>query len=97
MLVKAVLVVVQTLLFLLLFGVGSFLPAFTSFPTWQVHTGPNRVFVLDGVLLSVAVYVAILAIEAVRKRLRGPGGLTTLALVLALALGFAMKFGFKTI
>lgn len=97
MLVKAILVVLQTLLFLLLFGVGSFLPAFTAFPDWQVHTGPNRAFVLDGVLLAVAVYLLILLIEAVRKRLRGPGGLTTLALLLALALGFAMKFGFKSV
>ena len=97
MAVKAVLVVLQTLLFLLLFGVGSFLPVFTSVPAWQVQTAPHHVFILDGVVLAIAVYLFILLIEAARKRLRGPGGLTTLALVLALALGFAMKFGFKTV
>ncbi len=97
MLGKAVLVVLQTLLFLLVFGFGSFLPAFSSFPNWQVHTAPNRAFVLDGVLLMIAVYVLILALEAVGKRLRGHGGLTTLALVLALALGFAMKLGFRSV
>lgn len=97
MAVKAVLVVLQTLLFLLLFGIGSFLPAFTSIPAWQIHTGPGRAFVLDGVVLAIAVYLLILLIEAARKRLRGPGGLTTLALVLALALGFAMKFGFRSL
>jgi hypothetical protein len=97
MVVKALLVVLQTLLFLLLFGIGSFLPAFTSFPNWQIHTGAHRAFVLDGLVLAVAACVLILLIEAARKRLRGPGGLTTLALVLALALGFAMKFGFRTV
>lgn len=95
--VKAVLVTLQTLLFLLLFAAGSFLlPFFPTLPAWQVQTGPHRVFVLDGLLLAVAVYLVILAIEAARKRLRGPGGLTTLALFLALALGLAMKFGFKS-
>ena len=95
--IKAVLVVLQTLLFLLLFGGGSFLPVFTSLPAWQVHTGPNTVFVLDGLLLTFAVYLIVLAIEAATKKLRGPGNLTTLALVLALALGLAMKFGFKSV
>ncbi len=94
--VKAVLVVVQTLLFLLVFGLGSFLPIFTSMPMWQVQTGPHRFFVLNGLFLLLAVYLVILLIEAARKRMRGPGGLTTLALILAVALGLAMKFGFKT-
>ena len=95
--VKAVLVILQTLLFLLLFAAGSFLlPFFPALPAWQVQTGPHRFFVLDGVLLAVAAYLLILLIEAARRRLRGPGGLTTLALVLALALGLAMKFGFKS-
>ncbi|MGI4831332.1 MAG: hypothetical protein ACRYFU_24600 [Janthinobacterium lividum] len=95
--VKAIVVILQTLLFLLLFAAGSFLlPFFPAIPTWQVQTAPHRFFVLDGLLLAVLVYVVIFAIEAARRRLRGPGGLTTLALVLALALGLAMKFGFKT-
>ena len=95
--IKAVFVVLQTLLFLLLFGGGSFMPVFTSSPAWQVHTGPNSVFVLDGLLLAFVVYLIILGIEAARKKLRGPGKLTTLSFVLALALGLAMKFGFKSI
>lgn len=97
MFVKAALVVLQTLLFLLLFGVGSLLPAFTSFPNWSISTAPHRAFVLDGVILAVLAYILILGIEAARRKLRGPGGLTTLALVLALVLGFAMKFGFRSI
>lgn len=97
MFAKAAFVVLQTLLFLVLFGVGSLLPAFTSFPDWRISTAPHRAFVLDGVILALVAYVLILGIEAARKRLRGPGGLTTLALFLALALGFAMKFGFRSV
>ncbi len=94
--VKAILVVLQTLLFLLLFGVGSFLPVFSPVPTWQVQTGPSRFFVMDGLVLTVVVYLVILLTELVRKRSRGGGALTTLAFFLALALGLAMRFGFKS-
>ena len=96
MVMKAGLVVLQTILFLVLFGAGSFLPIFTSLPTRQVQTGPHRVFVRDGLLIALVVYLIILLAEAARKRLRGPGGLTTLSFALAMALGLAMKFGFKT-
>ena len=96
---KAIFVVLQTLLFLVLFAVGSFLPALPSFRSfyWQMQTGPGRIFVLDGLFLTLIVYLVILALEAARRRLRGPGSLTTLSLVLALALGLAMKFGFKSL
>ena len=96
MLTKAVLVVLQTVLFLILFGAGSFLPIFTSLPTWQVQTSAHRFFVLDGLVLALAAYLVILLAEVARKRLRGPGGLTTLSFALAITLGLAMKFGFKT-
>ena len=95
---KAILVVVQTLLCLILLGaVTLLLPFLPSVPVWQVETGRGRAFVLDGLLLSVVVYLLIVLFEAARKRIRGAGGLTTLALVLALALGLAMKIGFKSI
>ena len=97
MLKKVGLVVLQLLLFLVLFGAGSFLPVFTSLPAWQVHAGPNSVFILDGLLLTLAVYLVILAVEVATKRLRDAGNLTTLALLLAVALGLAVKFGFKSI
>ena len=96
--VKAVLVVLQTLLFLLIFAAGSFLlPFFPALPVWQVQAGPHRFFVLDGIVFAIAVYLLIVLIEAARKRLRGAAGLTTLALLLALILGFAMNFGFKSV
>jgi hypothetical protein len=95
---KAILVVLQTLLFLVLFGAGTLaLPFMPQVPVWQVQTSPGRAFVLDGLVLTLVVYVLIVAIEAARKRLRGPGGLTTLSLILALALGLAMKIGFRSL
>ena len=98
MFTKAILVVLQALLFLVLFGAGTLLlPFVPSVPVWQVQTSPGRAFVLDGLVLTLIGYLIILAIEAATKRVRGPGGLTTLALVLALALGLAMKFGFKSL
>jgi len=55
----------------------------------------TRAFEWDGVLLMLAVFVLILLIEALRKRLRSAAPWSTLALVLAAILGLVMKFGFK--
>jgi hypothetical protein len=89
--------VLQTILFLAIFGAGSFLPAFNILPMWKMGAGATHDFVLDGLLLMIALYLVILAVEALLKRLKGPGALTTLAFVLALLLGFAMKFGMVSV
>jgi hypothetical protein len=93
---RAVWVVLQMVLFLMVFLIGSLLPGAKVLPMFSVGTGPGRVFVLDGLLLMLAVYVLVLLIEAARRRIRGSWITTTLALVLALALGLAMKFGFMS-
>jgi hypothetical protein len=94
---KIVLAVLQLLLFLAVFFVGSIiLPAFGLLPNKVVAIGNHLLFTYDGVVLMLLVYLLVLAIEAARRRLRS-GGLTTIAFVLALVLGFAMKFGLKTI
>ena len=90
-------VVFQFILYLVVFGVGSLLPAFSILPTWSIPTGPGRVFVLDGLLLMLLVYVLILLIAAARKRLPIALPNATIALVLALVLGLLMKFGFKSV
>ncbi|MDE1163134.1 MAG: hypothetical protein PW792_14515 [Acidobacteriaceae bacterium] len=92
---KIVSVFLQMLLFLVVFGVGSFLPAVGALPMWRTEVGTTRYFVFDGLVLMLVLYVLIAAIEAARKRFRALG-LTTLAMALALALGLAMKFGFVT-
>ncbi len=98
MVVKSILFALQTFLFLLLFALGSvFLPFLPFLPVLQVATWPGHAFVYDGLLLALAVWLLILVVEAVRKRLREAGLLTTAALVLALVLGWAMRFGFKSL
>ncbi len=89
-------VVLQFILFLLVFLVGSLLPGANILPTLSIGAGAGRVFVYDGVLLMLALYVLILLIAAARRRIHGAWPNSTLAVVLALILGLAMKFGFKS-
>ena len=91
---RAISVTVQALLFLALFLLGSFLPALGKLPMWRLGLSATRYFVLDGLFLMVGAYLLIFAIEVFTRRLRQFGFLSTLALVLALALGLAMKFPF---
>jgi hypothetical protein len=86
-------------MFLFLFFVGGIgiLPLF-HFPSLVTKfAAGTRGFQWDGVVLMLALYVLILLIEAVRRRLRSLAPWTTLALLLASIAGLAMKFGFMTI
>jgi hypothetical protein len=94
---NAILTFLQFILFLLVFLAGSFLHPFGA--QWSVtHPTPTstRYFVPDGLLLMVALYIVILIIEALAKRIRTAGIWTTVALLLALAAGFLAKFGSVT-
>lgn len=62
-------VVLQFILFLVVFLVGSLLPGANVLPTLSVGAGAGRVFVYDGVLLMFALYLLILLIAAARKRI----------------------------
>jgi FtsH-binding integral membrane protein len=62
----------------------------------SVSAGVGRIFVYDGVLLVVLLYVLILLIAAARKRIALAFPTTTVAFVLALVLGLLAKFGFKS-
>jgi hypothetical protein len=86
----------QTIL-LLLVGAAVMLwhPLGLSHVLWQSAT-QRRTFEADWLVAVVGVYLVIVLIEALRKRLRGGLAPATLALALAIALGLAMKFGFKT-
>jgi hypothetical protein len=94
---RVLFVFLQFILYIVVFGVGSLLPAFHILPTWSISIGPGRVFVYDGLLLMLLVYVLTLLIAAARKRIYRTLPNSSIALVLALILGLLMKFGFKSI
>ena len=97
MIKKALLVIVQFFLFYVVFLAGSLAAPFKM--KWFIsHPTPlsTRFFVPDGLLLMAALFLLILVMEAVAKRLRSAGSLTSIAFVIALLLGLFSKFGWAT-
>ena len=90
-------IVIQLVLFLAIFFCGLILTGLNILPTLSIPISPGRVFVYDGMLLMLAIYFFILLIEVLLKRIRSSWLNTTVALSIALILGLAMKFGFKSI
>jgi hypothetical protein len=93
---KVILTIFQFVLFLIVFAAGSFFPPFHFEHVLIVTPGFTRIFVADGLVLMVALYVLIVFVEVLRKRLRTAAPSTTLAVILAAVLGLMMKFGFLT-
>ena len=94
---RAVWFVLQTMLFLVVFLAGSLLPGAHLLPLLSVSAGPGRIFVLDGLLLMLCVYLILLGIQVARRRVRSSWPVPTLALLLSLLAGLAMKFGFMSV
>ena len=88
--------IAQTILFLVVFLAGTLLDPFHLkwFITHPTLTS-TRYFVPDGVLLMLALYLVILIVQLLRKHLAA-ARLSTLAVLLALALGLLSKFGLAT-
>lgn len=86
----------QFVLFFLVFGAGSFFPPFHLEHVLGTTPDGTRIFIWDGVLLMLLLFVVILLIEALRKRVRSAAPWTVLALVLAGIAGYAAKFGLLT-
>jgi hypothetical protein len=95
---RAIAIILETVLFLFVFLAGSLLTAVPSahLPDWTVTLSPTRYFVLDGLVFMLLLYLVFLGIGAARRRLRPAAVNSTVAVVLALVLGLAMKFGFVT-
>jgi hypothetical protein len=93
---KAIGTILQFLLFLIVFGLGSLLPPFHIQHVLAATPASTRIFIADGLLLMLGLYVLILLIEALSKRLRTSAPWTSLAFVLATVVGFVLKFGFLT-
>jgi hypothetical protein len=94
---KVIPTILKFIVFLLVFLVGSFFPPFHFEHVLIATPGLTRIFVADGILLMFALYVLIIFVEVVRKRMRTAAPWTTLAVILAAVLGLMMKFGFKTL
>ena len=94
---KVILTILQFVLFLIIFGAGSLFPPFHFEHVLIVTPGFTRIFVADGLLMMIALYVLIVLVEVMRKRLRTAAPWTTLAVIFAAVLGLMMKFGFKTL
>jgi hypothetical protein len=93
---KVIFALLQFVLFLVAFFAGSLLPVFQLLPSNSMtYANGTRAFEWDGVFLMLALFVLILLIEALRKRIRSAAPWTSLSLALAAILGLAMKFGFK--
>ena len=92
---KILVTFLQFLLFLILFAIGSFLHPFNLHWATTAAAGTSRFFIPDGLLLALGVFLAILAVQALRKRTCDTPW-TILGFVLAIAIGYALKFGFVT-
>ena len=93
---KVAFAVLQLTLFLIVFFVGSIFPPFHFEHVLIATPGATRVFIADGLLLTLALYIVIVLVQVLSKRLRIATPWTTLAFVLAIVFGLMMKFGFLT-
>ena len=95
---RAIAIILETILFLFVFLAGSLLAAVPSahLPAWNVPLSPTRYFTLDGIVFMAILYLLFLLIGTARHHLRSAVVSSTVAVVLALVLGLAMKFGFAT-
>jgi hypothetical protein len=88
--------VLKLILFLFVFFIGSIFPPFHFEHILIATPGTTRIFIADGLLLMLALYVLLVVVEVLRKRVRTAVPWTTLAFVLAIVFGLMMKFGFLT-
>lgn len=88
--------VLQFLLFFVVFGAFSFFPPFHFERVMRTTADGTRIFVWDGLLISFALSVLILVIEAVRGRIHRAGPWTSGAFILSTLVGLVLKFGFLT-
>ncbi len=77
--------------------VGLFYPFATIIPVWRFHLSASRDFIANGLIFAAVLLALLLLVEAARRALKPWATLTTLAFVLAVALSFVMKLGFKAV
>lgn len=86
----------QFLLFLITYAVATFALPLRRESVFA-HSGTlTRIFVWDGLILTLALFAVLLLVEALMRRLRSAAPLTTLALLAALAVSWVARLGFVT-
>ena len=96
MIKKVLVVLLQFVLFLLIYAVGLVLPVLHVIPSHITKLADRtRGFEWDGVFLMFALFVLVLLIEALRKRLRSAAPWTALALALAAIVELVGKMGVR--
>jgi hypothetical protein len=86
----------QFVLFSVAYVAGAILPPFGLLPSHVSTWAGGTRFEWDGVLMVLALFIVILLIEALRKRLRTAAPWTTLALALAAIVELFVKLGVTT-
>ena len=92
---KIVFTLLQFLLFLAVSFAGSFGRPFHLEWRHTIVNNVDRFFIPDGLLLATGVLLAIVVIQAVRRRLCNTPW-TILAFVAAIAIGYYLRFGFMS-
>ncbi|WP_035349962.1 hypothetical protein [Edaphobacter aggregans] len=87
--------ILQFFLFFIIFAVGSLLHPFNLHWATTTTARATHFFVPDGLLLAIGVFLAILVLQALRKRLCDSTW-TIAAFLLAIGAGYAIKLGFVT-
>ena len=90
---KALLTTLQFVLFSLVYVAGVILPRLGILPSHLSTFASGTRFEWDGVYLVLGLYVLILVIEAVSKRLRSAAPWTTLALAITAVVQLVAKLG----
>ena len=93
---RMLLAVILVFLYVMAFAAGSFAHPFGITRTLGSHGLGLRLFIWDGVLLMVGLYVLTLVIQAIGKRVRELAVWTTASLVVAGMIGYLLRFGFVT-
>lgn len=87
---------IQFVIFFIAFGAFSLFPPLHLQRVIGTTADGTRIFVWDGLLISLALAILMLVIEAVRGRIQKAGPWTSGAFVLSTVAGLALKFGFLT-
>ena len=86
----------QFVVFMIVFAAGSLFPPFHITHVLTATPSYTHIFVADGLILMIALYVLIVVFQAMTRRLRRAVAWTTIAVVLATIVGIYLKFGFIT-